>query len=514
MGSNEFHVPGPTPDAGLACLRAAPLPDNGIRVETMRGTRILALDEDGTGIPDLSEPTEESGWTEEVDGRPARLVVVAGAGPDQPAETRTWDVLLPGSLDGVFRIRADIAGPDLEAGRAVVQRIVDAVDFKTSVRPLEDSEAIEILRAFLDNLERTGRDSGSDLYGCFPREPGIAEGTIRGGVGGPLAGPLDVTCTTAIRPSLAEVWRIVLEVSWDGTDAYAGDVLRQEFFTTGQEYSGQITWNGGYVTAGSGRSAPDAGSDAWFPNAGYELPAPRSAPLNLAPGAIVRMLWPGEYPQPEPGRGDGAISPSMVNTHLSVIDGPEIIDGEEWYRVQWGGGALGEPGWLRGSRDGRPQLEVVQPECPDASLTVGDLTWLTAAERLACFATVEVTLPSGVLVSDEAWEGAICASEDGTETACPDPLGEPAWLTGFPRWKLYGAGGPFGPEPGLFVWLDPSIGEPTSGQAVRIRGHFDDPAASACRLPNVFGPNHVADAALDRLICRERLVVTAIEPQS
>ena len=170
VGSNEIHVPEPTPDAGLACVRAAALPPNAIRVVVLHGQRSLGTGPEGWPLPDLSEPTEEAGWTEVVDGRPARLTIESGV-PGRPAEMRTWDVLQPGSLENVTRIRADIAGPDLDAGRAIVQRIIDGVDFKAAVTPIDEANAADVLRDLLDGLERSARESASDFYSCFPREP-------------------------------------------------------------------------------------------------------------------------------------------------------------------------------------------------------------------------------------------------------------------------------------------------------------------------------------------------------
>jgi hypothetical protein len=56
LGSNGFHVPAPTPDPGLACLRGAPLPANAVRVETSKGSRVRGLDEHGLGTPTPPSP--------------------------------------------------------------------------------------------------------------------------------------------------------------------------------------------------------------------------------------------------------------------------------------------------------------------------------------------------------------------------------------------------------------------------------------------------------------------------
>jgi hypothetical protein len=518
-GDGEYvEVPLPTPDAGLACLRAAVLPENGVRIVTFRGMRVLGGDAETGGIPDHSEPTAEAGWTETVAGRPARLTVVVGPS-GQPAETRIWDVLWPGSIETVLRIRADIAGPDLDAGRATVQEVVDAVDFGWNVPPLEEGNAGDVLRRVLDQLDRGARESShSDLYSCFPREPGSRAGVIRGSEAGPLAAALQVTCASSIERSIAGVWRINLDITWAAGDGYAGDTLRTEYFSTGQSYGmGGIDIGGGYTTSLAGRTADwNDPQFSWLPNANHELPPVLTGPLSLPPGSLARILWPGESVAGEPGGGDDSLYPSIVGTHVWVIDGPVVVDGEEWYQVQSGTQFPPEMGWMRGTRDGRPQLETIQPDCPAADgITVGDLTWLIAAERVACFADQEITIEHGVFGFEPGYANAECLEADGVVRPCPTPAGDSAWLAAMPTWWLFGAGGREGPEPGMAIWLAPGVAAPADGQAARVRGHFDDPLAGACRLVEnpgfPFGDGD--DDDLKVLLCRERFVITSIEPR-
>jgi hypothetical protein len=506
VGSNEIHVPEPTPDAGLACIQAAALPADAVRVVVLHGQRSLGAGPDGWPLPDLSEPTEEAGWTEVVDGRPARLTIETGT-PGRPAETRTWDVLQPGSLENVVRIRATIAGPDLEAGRAAVQRIIDAVDFKATVPPIDEAGGPAVLRELLDALERSTRESGSDFYSCFPREPGTGEATVTGGPSAPLAAPLEVQCSTEMAASLAGVWRVTLETSWSATGGSPADTLRMQYFTTGERFGGSLLWSGGYAVSRGGRATPEVGVDGLLPNTGYALPPALEGPLDLPPGSLVRVLYPGEAVVPEPGEGDDSLYPGMVNRHLLVIDGPTVIDGDAWYRVQSESGFVPELGYIRGVRDGRPQLEIVAPRCPSGSVTVGDVAWLIAAERLACFGDAELTFESAVLAADD-WQEAECMGEDGVVRPCGAEPGQPDWLTSLPRWKLYGEGGPAGPDLPLLVWFAPSVTAPSEGAAVRVRGHFDDAAALGCSLPDA-APRF--EARIEEALCRQRFVITSIE---
>lgn len=501
----SVDVPVPTPDAGLQCLRDSQLPANAVRVETLRGTRVLGQDEAGLGIPDTSEPTPEAGWTETVAGRPARLTVAAGAATDgEPAETRTWDILVPGSIDEIIRIRADIAGPDIAAGRATVQSIIDSVEFATTPPPLADTNPNETLRAVLDYLDRTTRPSHSDFYGCFPRDSGSVAGTISGDPTGPLGGSLDVTCSSSVTASAAGVWRIVLEVSWEATDEYEGDSIRTELFATGVTREGGFPeYSGGYMTALSGRPMAPIGPMAWFPTGQTQLPEPQAGPLNLPPGSLVEMLPPGEQPGPEPGMVDDSIYAGIVGTHLYVVDGPEVIDGEEWYRVQ---GGTTEFGWVRGTRDGRPQLALAALECPAGDISVGDVTWLIPYERLACFADAQLTFENAVLQRSEQGE-VMCSDESGNVLPCSG--GHPDWLTTFSVWNLYGPGGPTGPDPPLEVWLHPSVAGTTAGTGLRIVGQFDHPEAAGCTWPGDGSAGLVLEDEVEAvLLCRERFVIT------
>ena len=516
-GSGEYvEVPLPTPDAGLACLRAAQLPDNAVRIVTFRGGRILGGDAETGGIPDHSEPTPEAGWTETVAGRPARLTIVGGAAGG-PAETRIWDVLWPGSIGTVLRLRADIAGPDLEAGRAKAQQVVDAVDFKWDVPALDQADADAVLGGLLDLLDRSLREgSHSDLYGCFPRKPGSAEATIRGSDSGPLAAPLQVACSSRIEASIAQVWRITLEVTWPAGDGYAGDTLRLEYFSAGHSAeTGAVGVDGGYTTSLAGRTPNwDDPGFSWFPNGGLVLPDPLDGPLNIPPGSLARVLAPGESGAAEPAAGGDEIYPGIVGTNVWVLEGPTLVDGEEWYRVQSGTGFPPEAAWMRGTRDGRPQLQVIEPHCPAGdAVTVGELMWLISAERVLCFGDREITIERGVFGFEPGYASSECMADDGAIGPCPTATADWGWIAGNPSWSLFGAGGRHGPEPPLLVWLTPGVAAPQDGEAVRVRGHFDDPAAHSCGLieNEGFAFGQADDDELQVLVCRERFVITSIE---
>jgi hypothetical protein len=518
IASNVIEIPRETADVGLLCWRTAALPANAIRVEILRGSRVSGLEgADGPAIPDTSEPTLEAGWTEQVGDRPARLVITPGSGEaGAPAETRTWDILRPGSIDQIIRVRAEIAGPDLGAGRTAIQKVIDSFEFATSTPPIDARDRARVLRTTLDGLDQGARQAHSDLYSCFPREPGERSATISGGFAGPLGGPVEVRCKSSISPSRAELWRISLELSWEARDAYPADALVTEHFALG---SGGIQ-GGGYVTARSGRRDPTGFIDALMPGGGQELPPLLTGPLDIPPGSVAQILAPGIPPAVGPDEGGDTIAPSIVGLHLYVVGGPEVRDGEEWYRVQWDGsnafsGDPNAPVWAQGTKDGRPLLAVVQPACPTEQPTVADLTWLIAAERLICFGNRDLTIELAVIEPGDPSPRPpdLCASGAGEAKPCPSSPGTPAWLTRPTTWTLYGEGGHAGPAPGMAVWIAPAADPPTSGVAVRVVGHFDDPAAGGCTFGDVGASGIDAPAPeFAEILCRERFVITGVEP--
>jgi hypothetical protein len=318
---------------------------------------------------------------------------------------------------------------------------------------------------------------------------------------------------------LAGVWRIALAVAWHGTSTDAADTLRTELYSTGLPtpgMDGDLEFTGGRFTSDAGRPMPDGGVDGWFPTARYILPPVLSGPLNLAHGAIVQVLYPAEEVAANPGNGapPDSIYPGFVGAHVYVIDGPEVIDGEEWYRVQSDfTGAGNQVGWVRGTRGGRPQLEVVQPACPSGDVTAGDIAWISAAERLVCFGRRELLLERTVLVPPgDGGNVSECGDVNGNVGPCPTGVGEPDWLTLRSRWTLYDQAGPADPVAGIAVWLRPGVAAPGAGEVVRVSGHFDDAEAAGCMWPPIGSSGlDTQPPEIEELICRERFVITAID---
>jgi hypothetical protein len=506
-------IPREAPDPRLACLKAAPLPAGSIRVVVEVGERSRGLVEaSGPAIPDTSEPTPESGWTETVDGQPARLTVLGPLDVPAPgaAETRVWDVIFPTTIDHVLRIRADIGGPDLAAGRAAVASIVASIDFATDAAQLDAATAGTALRRLIDQLDRSARESRSDFYACFPREPGVVAGTISAGPGERLASAVDVTCETRIGASRLGMWRVTLTTRWKAGAGYPAGGLRQELFV---EADGGLI-GGGYLTSLDGDGTQLAEAQPRLPQAPRTLPDPVDGSPAVAPGTFVELLWPGIYPADVPG-DPGALStssPGVVGWRLAVSGQPRTIGGVAWYPVQWEDQWRTSTRWLPATVDGRPAFTPVELRCPAGAPTLDGLLWLTAAERLACFGNDELTLAPLIASAVDAG-GPVCTTAELELASCP-PVDPADWLTAAPLFLLFDHRGAEGPLPGLAGWVEPSAGTamPT-GTWLEVHGHFDDARAADCRAAGELGGTDAEAARTAAVLdCRVRFVVTAFSP--
>lgn len=510
-GDPSVTIPPRVGDPAVACLRSAPLPSGAVRVTVEVGERTVGVvPPGGPATADTSEPTAALGWTEVVDGQPARLTVISG--PDAAtvgaAESRVWDVIFPGTIDHVLRVRADMGGSDLVAARAAVQSVIDSIDFATVRTDLDLSSAEPVLVTLIDELDRGARDSRSDFFACFPRKPGTADGTIHAGPGERLVAPVKVSCTTAIAPSAAGLWRITLTTTWPAGDGYAAGGIVQEFFAGGDG----VSTGGGSMRPLNDAGTPPEGATVWLPQAPRVPPAPGDGPQGLAAGAFVELLWPGIYPSDTPGTSSSDVTPMVVGWHAYVLDDASMIDGRAWYPVQWDEGAYSTTKWLPASRDGLPTIAEVRPSCPTGEVDLEALTWLTAAERLVCLGGEDVTLaPVTAEATPDAQSG--CVGPGPEATSCPVD-GSVSWLEADATTLLYGEGGSTGPVPGLAVWADPSAvsGVPL-GQWLRVRGHFDDGLSLDCRDRPSGDTVDGEDARRELLLlCRERFVITGFEP--
>ncbi len=465
----------------------------------------------GSKIFDLYIPTASDGWTETIDGWPAKLVVAPESGAVGSDESRTWAVINPavGGGDPWF-ISASLRGPDLEALRAQADDVARSFHFEVNLPTLDAALRDDAVGHAIDDTDRETRLwRGSDLFGCFPRKPGEQSALLNDrlfeyGPDGPLAEPVPVTCTTAIEPTSLRLWHVTLIVSWDAGDGYPAGHWDSQGFVDG---NGTHTYMSGALFRGPTLSPGSVGTP----------PPPLEGPLVIPVGSIVEVLPPGIDSDTAPFRGlaeepnatigdldqnlAGSIAPGR---RFYVVEGPVAHVGVDWYRLEINRGA-GYPsafGWTPASTGNRPLLMVVEPRCPTGDVGIDDLLDMIPAERMLCFGSRELTLGPTILALDGTrWPG------EGEVQGTPD------WLAKDTLWRLFGPSGPDGVEPPLPVAIAPSLGTNVpSGTWITVHGHFSDPASSTCRrsFPEGWG---AAPEPRDVQIlqCRELFVITSFE---
>lgn len=273
---------------------------------------------------------------------------------------------------------------------------------------------------------------------------------------------------------------------------------------------------------GSGGAAPSTA-----PSAGASAAASADAgPDGLAAGSWVETAVDGLRVRQEPGTGATSLATLALGTQATIYDGPVEADGYPWYAVAWPGlpsvSGCEENCWAFGwaaasNTDGTPWLVATEPACPGAVSTVATLAAMTPGERLACFGSDELAV-AGYLAPQT--EGRGC--EPGYDH-------EPVWLGPCPIGFLQATETEFeteGPEMPANVHVQLGACDfggrspescpfvPYIGQWVEVTGHFDDEASSACTVEPVAESAAFMTDAYAVYLCRERFVITAIEPGS
>jgi hypothetical protein len=204
-----------------------------------------------------------------------------------------------------------------------------------------------------------------------------------------------------------------------------------------------------------------------------------TADAGLAPDDVAQVVTTDLVVRSAPGTGtDSEIyGPTLLSEPqlLYVVDGPVFASGYDWYLVapfvvDWQPNNLPPPGWVAAaSRDGEVWIAPAgPPECGEPMLR-DIVVELSRMARLACYGDTPLTL-----------EGTFggCFQAGGVELS-------PSWL-GAQGCLLYHTGHPEGvqiPDPGgLIMRFQGEIGVPydQGGVAIRVDGHFDDPAALTC----------------------------------
>jgi hypothetical protein len=444
-------------------------------------------------------PRAADGWTDAIDGMPAKLLVErdpSGIGAD---EVRTWGVFAPTRTDDVWYVRASLRGPDLEVLRAEADAVARSLTFAQRPPPLDAARLDAALAREIDRLDRETRASeNSRIFGCFPRTAGSQVVRLEEGPRGPLHEPVDVTCTTTVETTPLFLWRATLIVSWPAAEGRSAG-----------EWGWALLFD---ALDGAMRSRLGDFPGPPFPGENGPLPAPLDGPLEVPLGAVVRLLPPGIdqarepiqglYQQPHPIiRVESIVTDVPPGRRFVVLDGPVTHRGIDWYLVEGAFGTMYPPQfqWLPASDGERPLIEVVEPACPTQP-TVADLIRIVPAERVACYGASDLVLEPVVLgeIAPEMGSGGIG--------------GTPAWLAPDPVLRLFGAEGPDGLDQGLPVAVPPGVDPVPMGTPLVLHGHFADSASETCRRDAIPYEGVVAETpAIQALRCRELFVIRSFE---
>jgi hypothetical protein len=236
------------------------------------------------------------------------------------------------------------------------------------------------------------------------------------------------------------------------------------------------------------------------PPAPTPSPTPPTAAIipNLAIAQVVEAV------NLRSGRSDGStlLRELAVGQRLFVIGAPTEADGLRWYRVAAFHQPLCQPecemiGFVATPiAQGDVWVEEADVNCPTSPISGTAIAELHAYEALSCYGNNNISITGTV-------EHACCPA-DHQHVYGVDWLQEPvpAWLVG-----AFGIG--FHPHPAADLDI------PGNGAAVRVSGHFEDPAATQCRTsfrPDIpIAAQGLPDQALVVLNCRATFVWTDYE---
>lgn len=137
----------------------------------------------------------------------------------------TWLVAFPESATNAWTIEARGRGPGTELQLAALDRLISTVRVDGVVPEAAAAvDRLDLVRRTLEQLAADWRkghgdpDDPTSFYDCFPREIGRRAATLSVAPGGRLGGELEVTCSTAMRPTRAWFHEIELSVEWEAAE--------------------------------------------------------------------------------------------------------------------------------------------------------------------------------------------------------------------------------------------------------------------------------------------------------
>lgn len=214
------------------------------------------------------------------------------------------------------------------------------------------------------------------------------------------------------------------------------------------------------VSDGASPSASEEPSSSPTPS-----PSPTAAPI--ANRSVAQVVAESLTLHANPNATAAVLAELRAGRRLFVIGEPEETEDLRWYRV----GTLDESGCEDDCRligwvstpvtDGEATIEEADVSCPTSPMSAEELAAVPPLEALHCYGRSELTI-TGVVQRRDVDEN-------------PPIRYSPSWMAD-PNPELYLAGAiGFHPLP------DAGLEPPEEGDQVRVRGHFEDPAATSCR---------------------------------
>lgn len=440
---------------------------------------------------------EEAGGLITIAGSPG-FMRIRPATPDDyylADEHREWSVARPGSVTNAFTVEASLRGPGLERMRADLDALVASIELDEAILALPTGAAAEgtaaaVVAAALDELDRSSREYWSDFYGCFPREPGRTRpAVLDSGPGGPLPGPVAVTCATTVQAAAGTFWELTLTVEWQAGEGHGPGSWAERYWLTADGQS-----------AGRQLLTADVSLPETRP---WPTPAPLSSPLVIAPMASVEVASSDQGFSVYFNRSVAdSLSGIRPGERLVVVSGPIADGGRDWYRVEWSPSREHPAlfGWAYLEDAGRSLVRIAEPDCPTRP-DIATLVGLLPAERLDCYGGEQLVISPARIRS---------------ETPDLEVEGEPGWLAEFSPLRLYGAAD--WREGSVEVHAAPELAAAIPlDEWLEVELHLDDPAARGCSRR--FVGDHAESVSPEtsqeqELRCREALVVTAVRPTS
>lgn len=218
----------------------------------------------------------------------------------------------------------------------------------------------------------------------------------------------------------------------------------------------------------------------------------------LPPGSDARVTVDGGLRlRAEPGTGSAILATLAKGTLVEIFGPPwqrDAGDAFEWQRVLVQSADEHQVGWVA-TIDPGTFLALEPIDCPTGPIELDIVLRMRDLARLTCLGGQELTLEGTVVTG---FGGMILGTF------------EPGWLAG-----PFGFSGAIAAAGGAccFFYHQPPGSEPIfplDGDRLRLTGHFDDPAATTCRIATGDPPIPEPDE-LAVVYCRERFVATSVE---